>query len=121
MNILDAILQLLAEKGIPCKEDGFTAVPNKHCFAVWSNPESDADGADDYAMYWNHTVVLMLYFKERRDSKDRATEKQIEDILRFSGTFTRKKIYNAEYEADTTRYSFEIRTDFEEGNLNGET
>ena len=119
MNIFNEILYALAATGIPCKEDGFASVPSKHCFAVWGNPESVADGADDYALYWDHTIVLMLYFRERRNNEDREVEKNIERILRKTGKFTRKRGYNSEYEADTTSYSFEVTTDFEEGNLNG--
>ena len=119
MNILDEVLQVLSENGIPHKEDGFASIPAKHCFVVWGNPESVADGADDYAMYWDHTIVLMLYFKERRTDEDKALEKSIEEILRSAGKFTRKRGYNSEYEADATSYSFDVTTDFEEGNLNG--
>lgn len=119
MNIFNEILYALVATEIPFKEDGFASVPSKHCFAVWGNPESVADGADDYALSWNHTVVLTLYFRERRTDEDREVEKNIESILRNLGRFTRKRSYNSEYEADTTTYSFNVTTDFEEGTLNG--
>lgn len=114
MNIFSEVLSALEEMQIPVKEDGFASIPKKHCYAAWTNPESTAGGADEYAVFWEHTVALCISFAERRRAEDRETEKRIEEILRNCGTFKRKRRYDSEMNADTTTYIFEVATDFEE-------
>lgn len=114
MNKLERLLDFLKARSIPVKEDGFASIPKEHCFAVWSNTESTADGADEYCLFWDHTIVFRFNFKERRTSEDRSLEKEVEAILRDCGRFSRKKQYDSDMDADTTTYTFEVRTDFEE-------
>ncbi len=114
MNELERLLDFLKERSIPVKEDGFASIPKEHCFAVWSNTESAADGADDFSLFWDHTIVFRFNFKERRTAEDRRLEKEAEGILRDCGRFSRKRQYDSDMEADTTTYTFEVTTDFEE-------
>jgi len=91
---------------------GFVTLPKSHAFATYGILQKVAQGADNYALYWDVTYQVRLFYRDGKTAADYATEKLIEqDIREFDG-LTAKFDYNSEDSLDITFYEFKTREDF---------
>ena len=111
--VMEEIISVLKKSKIPVAENVFLKAPQK-VYATWSNIQSVADGADDYALYWSKTYAVYLHYPiQRNEAEARKIEKPIEEILRGLGTF--KRVLDVPYDLQeiVIAYIFEVKEDFD--------
>lgn len=115
--ILEEIINKLQEMDVPVAENIFLQVPKK-TYATWSNIQSVANGADDYALYWQKTYAVYLHYPTQRNEKEaRKIEKPIEDILRSLGTFKRVLDVSYDLQEIVIAYIFETKENFDDDEM----
>lgn len=81
---IDEVLSVLDDccGDIPCRCDGFIALPTAHCFAVWRTSHRKAGGADGYNMFWEVTYELRIFYRDNKSEQDWQNERKFENCLR---------------------------------------
>ena len=112
MSIEEVLEALSNVYGIEPKENGFTALPKDHVFAVWRINGRSAEGSDGYALYWRTTYELRIFYRDGKKQSDEEAEKIFEEALRFAEQLTSEPDYDSKDNLDITIYRFTAAVDF---------
>lgn len=112
MSIEEVLEALSNVYGIEPKENGFTALPKDHVFAVWRINGRSAEGSDGYALYWRTTYELRIFYRDGKKEADKEREKIFEEALRYTEQLTSNYEYDSTDKLDITVYSFTVAVDF---------
>lgn len=94
------------------KKNGFISLPKEHIFAVWRIAGRSAEGPDDYALYWNVTYELRIFYRDGKKDTDEELEKNFEDAIRSAYQLTSSYDYDSKDNLDITIYRFTAEVDF---------
>ena len=112
MSIEDVLEALEFVYGIEGKEDGFISLPKAHTFAVWRISGRIAEGSDGYALYWNVTYELSIFYRDSKKDDDKSKEKRFEHKLRYADNLTSDYGYDSKDNLYITTYRFNTTVDF---------
>ena len=112
--IMEEIINKLQELKVPVTENVFLKVPQKP-YVTWCDLEDDADGSDDWSLYWFRTYTIYFHYKGQRNKEEaRKIEKPIENILRQLGKFKRFTKTSYEMEEILIGYAFKAKENFDD-------
>lgn len=94
-ELKDTFTGILDKKGIPRTWHTFIQIPSAHCFGTYSISESDFDGADEIAMYRHDTIILCLFYHNRKTDDDFALEEELEEAVRPAAEYTKRNCFDS--------------------------
>lgn len=110
---IDDFTSVLKSHGIiNIARTAFITLPQSHAFATWTRSQRTAIGADEYAMYWEVTYEVRIFYRDGRKTADVEMEKAIEQVLREFSGLTSEDGFNGEDNFDVTLYKFTTTEEF---------
>lgn len=105
---MNDILDIVRSKVKRLEWQGFRAVPNDHCFAVYNIPKKEFSGADETAFLREFPLEITFFYRESKLESDFRLEYEFENAVRAAGEFSCVTGYESEYNLFFTSYTFSI-------------
>lgn len=112
MNEIASALSALDALHIVYSKDGFKALPTSHCFATYRVAHRAAQGADGFALYWDVTYEIRLFYRDAKSDADRLIERELEQAYRTLDGLESDYYYIDTDKLDVTVYMFKCEEEF---------
>ena len=111
---IDEVIEVLNANGISkvALFPGYVTLPKDHIIVTYGMLKKTAQGADGYALYWDITYRICLFYREQKTADDWAMEKLIENGLRACNNLTVEYDYNDTDKLDVTYIEFTTTEEF---------